>query len=620
MSNLTIENQTERDAMRFLEDQAYAVLLGYKEPVRSADIAGALDNKYSAKLIRHVLAASPRFAQIERKWDLEVRYEDKQRPMERVLREIISWYGSPMSIQSIANELSQVYERPADYYESLLPRLLNDEEKYFMTEDGLYGLSEWLFKVTSDLEDDIIFDNELNEDEIHSMEKIAAKVDWSDEDIAPQVAKFIDNVKAPVSNKLISLFRWRAVGEDFNPVEFYNALWKSARLVWMSDGRWATQKITEVYETILRDLAEKLEEEIVEEAPPEVVERAEIEEEVVPTLSLTISERDLDEVAEIVSAEGEARLQTILEKIFEISPRDREYAIAAEGLSDAMRADPRFAWVGGERWRMADTIPEYVKIVPPELVIPKYEFETQSGERIDVELDDEGLEGTLATEIRNPLVQDVGDEEEITEQDKLPVTDSARCVLKYHHLKLGTFPLCQISKSFFPMGPKLIQITLFNDKEKADVWVNRETGLIYDMARWYSEDMPESGAVFELVKTDKPDEFQYVYEGKTDPLVHVPSSRVAELLKLKEEVEAEPISTFEIMCRIMPAHRKGIEFITLFTEVNLVRRATRRLVASILSSYYAFYQKPNSALWHFDEKKVDQGFKKAKRKYVRKEN
>ncbi|MDI6827033.1 MAG: hypothetical protein QME62_00955 [Armatimonadota bacterium] len=619
MSNLTVENQTERDAMRFLEDQAYAVLLSYKEPVRSADIAGALDNKYSAKLIRHVLAASPRFAQIERKWDLEVRYEDKQRPMERVLREIISWYGSPMSIQSIANELSQVYERPADYYESLLPRLLNDEEKYFMTEDGLYGLSEWLFKVTSDLEEDIIFDNELNEDEIHSMEKIATKVDWSDEDIAPQVAKFIDNIKAPVSNKLISLFRWRAAGEDFNPVDFYNALWKSARLVWMSDRRWATKKITEVYETILRDLAEKLEEEIVEEAPPEVVERAEIEEEVVPTLTLTISERDLDEVAEIVSAEGEARLQTILEKIFEISPRDREYAIAAEGLSDAMRADPRFAWVGSERWRMADTIPEHVKVVPTELVIPKFEFETQSGERIDVELDDEGLEGTLATEIRNPLVQDVGDEEEITEQDKLPVTDSARCVLKYHHLKLGTFPLCQISKSFFPMGPKLIQVTLFNGKERADVWINRETGLIYDMACWYTEDMPESGAVFELVKTDKPDEFQYVYEGKTDPLVHVPSSRVAELLKLKEEVEAEQISTFEIMCRIMPAHRKGIEFITLFTEVNLVRRATRRLVASILSSYYAFYQKPNSALWHFDEKKVDQGFKKAKRKYVRKE-
>lgn len=620
MNNATIENQIERDAMRFLEDKVYMVLLGYKEPVRSADIAGALEDKYSAKLIRHVLAASPRFAQIERKWDLEVRYEDKQRPMERVLREIISWCGRPMSIQNIANELSQVYERPADYYELLLPRLLNNEEKYFKTEDNLYGLCEWLFKITSDLEEDIIFDNELNEDEIHSLEKVAAKVDWTDEDIAPQVAKFVDNVKVPVSNKLISFFRWRAIGEDLNPAEFYNELWKSDMLIWMSDGRWATKKITEGFEKILRDLADKLEEEIIEEAPPEVVERAEIEEEVPPALTLTISERDLDEVAEIVSAEGEARIQTILEKIFEISPRDREYAIAAEGLSDAMRADPRFAWIGGDRWRMADTIPEYVKIVPPELVIPKYSFETSSGEKIDVELDDEGLEGTLAVEIRNPLVQDVGDEEEITEQDKLPVMDSARCVLKCHHLKLGTFPLCQIPKTFFPLGPKLIQVTLCSEDKRADIWVNRETSLIYDMAPWYTEDMPESGAVFELIKTEKPDEFKYVYEGKTDPLVHIPSNRVAELLKLKQEVEAEPVSTFEIMCRIMPAHRKGIEFVTLFTEVNLVRRATRRLVASILSSYYAFYQKPNSALWHFDEKKVDQGFKKAKRKYVRKED
>ena len=73
------------------------------------------------------------------------------------------------------------------------------------------------------------------------------------------------------------------------------------------------------------------------------------------------------------------------------------------------------------------------------------------------------------------------------------------------------------------------------------------------------------------------------------------------------------------MNRIMPYHRKGVPFVTLFTEVNIVRRTTRRLVASILSSYYAFYQRPKSALWHFDEKKVDQGFKKAKRKYIRKE-
>ncbi len=73
------------------------------------------------------------------------------------------------------------------------------------------------------------------------------------------------------------------------------------------------------------------------------------------------------------------------------------------------------------------------------------------------------------------------------------------------------------------------------------------------------------------------------------------------------------------MRRLMPYHRKGVPYVTLFTEVNLVRRTNRRLVASILSSYYAFYQRAKAALWYFDEKKVDQGFKKAKRKYVRKE-
>ena len=606
--------------MRYLEDQAYSALLGYKEPVRSAEIIGAIGKEdYSAKLVRHVLAASPRFAHIDRRWDLEVRYEDKQKPMERVLRGIIAQYGRPMSVQQIAIELSSVYERPTDYYEAMLPRMLADGERYFSISEGLFGLREWLLSVTSGNEEDIIFDNDLDEDEIRSLEKAAAKVDWAAEDVEAAVSKFLDAVKSPVGNRLIGLFRWRAVGESFDPVAMFEGLFKTAKLVWLSDGRWANKRMVGAFDALLVETADRLAEEIIEEATPSVVEKAEVAEEVAPTLSLTISERDLDEVAQIVSATGEARLPTILESIFEISPREAVYPIAAEGLSDAMRADKRFVWVGTDRWRMAGTIPEYVKMVPPELAIPKLTFETAEGDRLDMELEDEGLEGGLAAEIHNPLVQDVGDQDPITEQDELPPSDSARCVLTRHHLKSGTFPLCQIPKTFFPSGPHLLQLTLLAGDKKGDIWVNRDTGLIYDMGKWYAKDMPESGTLFELVRTEKPDEFQFVYEEKTDPLVIVTANRIEELLALSEQAAKGELSTVELMNRIMPYHRKGVPFVTLFTEVNIVRRTTRRLVASILSSYYAFYQRPKSALWHFDEKKADQGFKKAKRKYIRKE-
>ena len=57
---------------------------------------------------------------------------------------------------------------------------------------------------------------------------------------------------------------------------------------------------------------------------------------------------------------------------------------------------------------------------------------------------------------------------------------------------------------------------------------------------------------------------------------------------------------------------------TLWAEVNVIRRTTRRVVASNLASYHAFYQRPpGSDVWIFDERKVTQGRKKTKRKYLR---
>ncbi len=606
--------------MRYLEDQAYMALLGYKEPVRAGEIAGALENdKYTSKLIRHVLASSTRFTMIDRKWDLEMRYEDKQVPVERVLRELMRACGRPMLICHIANELSLVFERPADYYESYLARVLADEDKFFKTSDDRYGLREWLLIVDSDEEEDIIFDNDLSEEQIAALEPQATKVDLGSDAIATMVGKFIEGVGSPVDNRYLSLFRWRVLGDSFDAVAFFEELYHNKNLVWLSDHSWATKKMAEEYDRILGDMADRIAEELMEEAPVEAVEKAAVEEDMPPVLSLTISDADLEEVVQIIKETGESRISTILDRIFEISPRDREYAIAAEGLNDAMRTDPRLAWVGTERWRMADTVPAYVSEVPADLLIPKLSFETVEGEQIDIELEDDGLEGTLATEIHNPLVQDVGDQDEVTELDELPTPiESVRCVLTAHHHKLGTFPLCQIPKTFFPFGPHLIELTLIGEGDRrANIWVNRETGLIYDMGDWYTDDMPESGAVFELLKTDKPDQFQFVFNNQTDPLVFVAQPRIEELLELSEEA-GESMSTFDIMRRIIAHHTKGVPFVTLFTEVNLVRRTTRRMVASILSSYYAFYQRGKSALWLVDEKKVDQGFKRAKRKYIRK--
>jgi len=107
-----------------------------------------------------------------------------------------------------------------------------------------------------------------------------------------------------------------------------------------------------------------------------------------------------------------------------------------------------------------------------------------------------------------------------------------------------------------------------------------------------------------------------VYTGETDDKLFVQPGRLLELLELKDKAESQDMPTTDIILTIMERYKQGIEFAPLFTEVNLVRRCTRRLVASILSSYHAFYRK--ETVWRYDSEKWTKGFNKTKRKYIKK--
>lgn len=615
MTKKNIENLIEQDAACYLEDLAYLAMLGLKEPARSAEILAAIGkSEYSPKLLRFVLTASPKFAEIDRRWDLETRYEDKQRPMERVLRSIMEGCGFPMSVEHLAGEIASVYGRPAEYYETTLPRMLGDTDKYFMTSDGLYGLNSWLLEVTSDEEEDLILDNDLNADELKAIEKAAGKTDWSKDDAAAAMVKVVGGTGSSVSGKAVQLMMWKALGDDFDAAEMFDRLHASDSLIWLSKGAWASAKSVEDYDVLLMEMADKVAEETAEEPVQKAAEKKEAAKAEEPTLTLNISERDLDEVAQIVSEKGEARMASILETIFEISPRDPIYAVAAEGLTDSMKKDGRFVWVGFDRWCMADGIPEDAAGIPEGLEISKLSFQTVEGDEIEVEIDDDGLEGDLAKEIKSPLVQDVGDCEPVLREGEGSVAKSARLVLARHHKRLGIYPVCRLPQGFLGSGPDLVKITLTDKEKTKDVWANFETGVMYDMGEWFGDDLPDSGAVIELARTDDEGVFLVSYPAKPEAQMTVAADMVEELERMAGASANR--STLELVSDIVNLHKKGASFIRLFTEVNIVRRTTRRLVASILSSYYAFYQHPKTGLWQYDVKKEDQGFKKAKKKYV----
>jgi hypothetical protein len=195
--------------------------------------------------------------------------------------------------------------------------------------------------------------------------------------------------------------------------------------------------------------------------------------------------------------------------------------------------------------------------------------------------------------------------------------ESIRLVLKSIHRELGTFPLCQLPSGFLSSSPNVQELIVVDDHgRELNVWVNQSARLTYNWIDWWFEQSVESGAVFTLTKTNKPNVFEFAWMDQPDPVVHITSQRMEELRNIG--MAAEGRGTYQILMDVFGHWPKGADFLTLLAEVNVVRRSSRRLVASLLSSYQCFYQRSGSPVWHFDAKKIELGFDKTKRKFVKK--
>ena len=606
--------QAEVEALRetaatWLADQAHNYLLKTSEPVKTREILRGIGVEgVSLKLIKHVLSASSRFEQLDRKWSLSARYQDPTRPTERIINLILTSCGRPMMVEEIAGDLAAVYGRPIESMDQTASRMLAGRESFFEAEPGRYGSTSWLVHPTSNSEEDVLFDNFMDESDV-SPYRAAAEKAFSKGELDKSVEAFLKTVGRPVSIKCVLFFIWKANPEGYDPKAAYAALVSAENLIFLSDQRLALTSSIPAYNKALVKLAETIE---------EVEEEAEEPEEP-QTVEFTDADKE-EAVKLILDAESATRAEDIIEPILDISPGERAFETALEQLICVLREDERVIWVGWDQWMPTEALPDFVCEIPPSLVIPPvHPFETFEGEIHDQILEEEGLAGPLKKEIFNPLAMDVTDDD-VPEGgwDWESVPARQRCVLTYHHKVSGTFPLCQIHPESFPSAPSIMRITLTDEGIRREAWVNRDTHLIYGLGEWF-ENTPISGAVFYLEPARKSGEVRFIYDGETDPLVHIPEGRLLELLEIKDDPQVMELSTFELITRIMAGQRNSAEFITLLTEVNLIRRVPRRLVASIISSYHCFRQRAKTMIWLFDEKIVSQGFEKNKRKYLRKE-
>ena len=606
-------------ASEILSTLLHRSLVRLGEPARVGEVAREVgDDVVTPALARRQMESQPRrFVPVDRRWDITTRYLDKNRPLEQILGEVITQYGAPLPTDEVAGELAQITGRVKENFAEVAPRLLRGTP-FFPVAGGLaYGLRSWLLDLTSDREDDLLFYNYLNADKLAPFQSAAQRLDWAGDPTGSARALVAQGGDQPVDNRLVQYFAWKALGEDFDAAALYDAV-ASDRETFLAlpDHRWLLRDALEPIRAVWRAQAAQIAEMPAEEAAPTAIVDA-------PVKPLEITEEDAEDVAHYFEGREEiVRVSDLLTQVFEIRPGSRTFAADGETLTAYLRGKPgEFVWVGTDRFRAPGTLPLFLGQIPESLTFPTLpRFETADGEILDQMLSDEGLEEGLQEEIRDPVAQDIHDQEPAG-RTRWPEGASAeasrlRLVVKAHHKEIGTFPLAQVPPGFFPAEPNIVELTLRDAAGAAyPIYVDYDVQLIYGLFDVYADIAAESGAVVSLEKTDKPDEYRFVSGNETDPGVFVSPARLEELLDFRTEVEGgAPISTYDIVRRILDHYRKGCSFLTLLTEVNLVRRTPRRLLASVLSGYSAFHPRANR--WTFDPKKEPEGFDKSKTGYI----
>lgn len=576
------------------------------EAVKPSEIADRLqDAGIGLAAVRSLLASNPTaFAYAERRWVPAARVEGAGRPLNEFIRITVHRFGGPMPLSLLSREISRTMHRDEEESAEAIRRIARTDSRLVLTLNDEVVHADWCFAGSDESLERTFKLNRMDPAETEPVAKSLGKFNWRDQDaIVTALEK-----TAPVSAKALGAVAWMDLSPQdamaqqlFDWRRFYAELFSIPGFVYSSDGTIHPESEAKKWISTAVKLAEKIAPTIeIEDAAP-----------------LELKPADAERVVKkIVDSAKTVTATAILESLFEITPSVKTFPDDLANVMAHLKKDARVWWVGGDRFMKPKGAPDIINEVPSPFHFVQTEFLQEDGDPVDVELVDDGLSSTLRKLIVHPLATDVLDEDILPAPKNMP--EQLRLVLKPIHRELGTFPMCQFPTGWFDQEPK-VQELIFIDPagHELQVWLNHDTRLLFNLFDWWLDQPVESGAVFSLTKTHKPNVFEFAWLDQTDPVVYISNQRMEELREIASR--ADDLSTFDITREVMTHWPKGADFLTVLWEVNVVRRTSRRLLASLLSSYVCFYQRSGSPVWHYDHKKVEQGFDKTKKKFIKKD-
>lgn len=572
--------------------------------VKLGDLADQLSGDgIGLATVRALLASNPeRFAYHERRWIPAARLEGQGRPFAEAMALVLDRFGAPMSLFSLAGEIGRIRHESIENVEPIVRRVIDTNKTFTLeTKNQKVALTAWAFNSIDESLERALALNKVSAEELHEASAKLEGFDWRSETaVQDALAK-----AAPIRAKVLGAVAYAVAAPWepkspllYSPQKFLREIMAATGFVYAADGMIHPEEDAKKWISSTGRLADKLAPTIeIEEAAP---------------IDIKVQDRS-KLIDKVLAAEQTTTATRLLEENYEITPSNKTYPDDLANMMEALRSDDRIQWVGGDRFRSKDDFPDYILEVPEPFHFVESGVKDEDGEYVDVELNDEGLSSSLRKLIQHPLAQDVLDEDLAPVPKTMP--ESVRLVLKSIHRELGTFPMCQLPNGWLDDEPAVQELIIVDTQgREIQAWANHDARLLFGFIDWWYEQPVESGAVFTLTKTSRPNLLEFEWLDQPDPVVFISAQRMEELRRLGTEGEGR--STLDLLIDVMAHWPKGADYLTIHAELNVARRTTRRLAASLLSSYQCFYQRSGSPVWHFDQKKVELGFDKTKRKFV----
>lgn len=613
--------EQEAAARHFLGDLIYYAMAAAPGPLKASEIAKSVREHLpvSPRLIRESLESDPRFRAVDRRWTATARQELATRPFAGAVTAALESYGKPLTPQAVAAQIAASRRRlPQELYD-LTAHVLATVSPHIRLGDEAYGLSSWVIKASAgEDEESVAFYNDLAHDPqvAEGLQAIGRRRVRRDRAIDTAEA-ILEAVGGPLPSRVLSFLVWRENGLVQAPERLFAAMLADERFHLLSGPRWCSADYHQMLVTTLEQLSAKVDRAAGPAAA--AIDLAQVlASEPAGAGGFTISGADLDEAVRAIEEEPGAPLDELVQDVFGLYPGDEDFVAAVHALKKRLDGAERVVVVGVGQYYPASAVPARVERVPQVLVPVYVEKQALDGDPVDALLTDGGLEEDLAERVHDPAFEDVGEEEEAVLDAKAKLPTEIRYAVPYHHVQAGTMKVRQMDRGVISESPARVRAVLRYEQQEYEVWINNEKGLLHGLEGFYGEYVAAPGSVIRIAAGDEPGHYELRYDGETDPDCYIDEGRMRELLELREAAAKTEMPVYDLLRALMPHHEQGTRLETLVAELNVVRRTSKRVVASDLSSYHCFHtRKKRPDLWLYDERAVEQGRKKAKKKFFR---